>query len=99
MRSKFPLDNQYRIFLLLRGNVWDTLASHIANPDRVARPATGGPRFLHTVRGVLANADLGQIHALLTAHLEQHILTQLAQRLAITSVNTTSDQHRKEAYQ
>lgn len=70
------------LFLLLRESVWATLASHIANPDRVTRPATTGPRFLHTVRGVLASADLPQITALLTAHLEQHILTRLTERLA-----------------
>lgn len=65
------------LFLLLRGTVWATLASHLANPDRVVRPAVAGPRFLHTVRGVLAGSDQHQLHALLTGHLEHQVLTRL----------------------
>jgi hypothetical protein len=67
------------LYLLLRGNVWETVASHIANDDGVAR-AGGRLHYLHTVRGALAGIDRQHLAELLTANLAERALERLIQR-------------------
>ena len=65
--------------LLIRGSVWQTVASHIANEDGVARE-DGRLRYLSTMHGVVVGADRAQLASLLTAGLEMRVLDRLIQR-------------------
>jgi hypothetical protein len=65
--------------LLLRGTVWDTIASHLANDDGVPRD-DGRLRYLHTVRGVLAGADRRQIHDLLAMRISDRLIERFLQQ-------------------
>lgn len=56
------------LYMLLRGTIWPTIASHTANDDGVVRP-DGRLCYLHTVRGALLRADRTQIRAALSAGL------------------------------
>lgn len=67
------------LYLLLRGTVWQTLASHLANDDGVVR-ADGRLRYLHTVHGVLAGVDRAHLSDLLTTTLSRRLLAQFQQR-------------------
>ncbi len=69
------------LYLLLRGTVWQTIASHTANDDGVVR-ADGRLRYLHTARGAVVQADRAQIAALLAADLADRALEQLLERFA-----------------
>jgi hypothetical protein len=65
--------------LLLRGTVWDNIASHLANDDGVPRD-DGRLRYLHTVRGVLAGADRRQIHDLLATRISDRLIERFLQQ-------------------
>lgn len=67
------------LYLALRGTVWQTIASHIANDDGVAR-ADGRLRYLHTLRGVAMRADRDQLTELLSAHLSAAVLDRFVDR-------------------
>jgi len=69
------------LYLLLRGTVWQTIASHIANDDGVTR-GDGRLRYLHTVHGVLAGIDRAHLTDLLTTALARRLLAQFQQRFA-----------------
>lgn len=64
------------LYLLLRGTVWQTVASHIANDDGVAR-ADGRLRYLNTLHGVAIGADRAQIADVLATRLSAQALEQL----------------------
>lgn len=65
--------------LLARGTVWQTVASHRANDLELVED--GRPRYLNTVRSVIADADRPAIRALLAARLEADLLAAVADRL------------------
>lgn len=65
--------------LLLRGTVWDTIASHLANDDGVPRD-DGRLRYLHTVRGVLAGADRRRMHDLLATRISDRLIGRFLQQ-------------------
>ncbi len=67
------------LYLLLRGMVWQTVASHTANDDGVAR-ADGRLCYLHTVRAALIGADREQIADLLAASLSARLLERFIER-------------------
>jgi len=69
------------LYLLLRGTVWQTIASHTANDDGVVR-ADGRLRYLHTARAAVVQADRAQIAELLAADLADRALEQLLERFA-----------------
>lgn len=71
------------LYLLLRGTVWETVAAHTANPDQraLSLEQSGHPRYMHTVRGVLAGVNRDAVRACLAAHLEVRLLSALMQRL------------------
>jgi hypothetical protein len=68
------------LYVLLRGDVWATVASHIANDDGVAR-GDGQLRYLHTVRGVLTGVDRTQLTELCATGLSVRLLERLIARL------------------
>jgi hypothetical protein len=67
------------LYLLLRGTVWQTIASHIANDDGVAR-ADGRLCYLHTARAALIGVDREQIGEFLTASLSARVLGRFIER-------------------
>lgn len=69
------------LYLLLRGTIWPTIASHTANDDGVVRP-DGRLRYLHTVRGAALRADRAQLHAALAAGLAVRTLDQFLAQFA-----------------
>lgn len=68
--------------LLLRGNVVQTVASHVANPEHAGVHDGGGLRYLHSIRGAVAGVDSDHLARLLTAHLTVQMVQTLAQRMA-----------------
>lgn len=66
--------------VLLRGTVWSTIASHLANDDLAS--LDGRLRYLHTIRAGVASLDRMRLKALLTPRLEAQLLTTLIQRMA-----------------
>ena len=67
------------LYLLLRGDVWQTVASHTANDDGIVRE-DGRLRYLHTVQGVAIGADRDQISDLLATSLSARVLEQFIGR-------------------
>lgn len=70
------------IYLLLRGNVWQTIMGHFANSNPGGAPADGQPRFLCSVQAVLAGVDRVYLNELFAARLEAQVLEALSQALA-----------------
>jgi bacterioferritin-associated ferredoxin len=66
------------LYLLMRPNIWDTLATPIGNPEGFIDSS----KSLHTVRSVLAGLDRPRLTELLTAQIETQMLETLAKRLA-----------------
>ncbi|MFP4441055.1 MAG: hypothetical protein ACLFVO_27785 [Chloroflexaceae bacterium] len=67
--------------LLLRGTVWQTIASHIANDDGVPRE-DGRLRYLNTIQGVLIGADRAHLTEVLTRRVARTLLDQFCRRFA-----------------
>lgn len=69
------------LYLLLRGDVWQTVASRTANDDGVLR-ADGRLRYLHTVHGVAIGADRARLADALTVGLSARVLDQFIERFS-----------------
>ena len=70
------------LYLLLRGDVWETVAAHTAQPDRAQTLEDRRPRYLHTVNAVMAGVDRAYLADALTTRLADQMLDAFNQRLA-----------------
>lgn len=70
------------LYLLLRGDVWETVAAHTAQPDRAQVLEDRRPRYLHTVNAVMAGVDRSYLTDALTSRISDQMLDAFAQRLA-----------------
>ncbi len=69
------------MYLLLRGTVWQTIASHVANDDGVVRD-DGRLRYLNTVNAAMLGMDRAHVAEWLTTRLAQRLLEQFHERFA-----------------
>lgn len=67
------------LYLLLRGTIWQTVASHTANDDGVAR-ADGRLCYLHTARSAMIGVDRAHLVDALSVELSARVLDQFIQR-------------------
>ena len=70
------------LYLLLRGDVWETVAAHTAQPDRAQVLEDRRPRYLHTVNAVMAGVDRSYLADALTTRITDQMLDAFGQRLA-----------------
>jgi hypothetical protein len=73
--ERFLDQSALSLYTLLRGTTWQTIASHTANDDGVAR-ADGRLRYLHTARAATLRADPERLRAVLAAGLALRTLDQ-----------------------
>ncbi|MFN8499538.1 MAG: hypothetical protein U0641_16935 [Anaerolineae bacterium] len=70
------------LYLLLRGDVWETVAAHTAQPNRAQALEDRRPRYLHTVNAVMAGVDRAYLADALTSRVADQMLEAFRQRLA-----------------
>lgn len=73
--ERFLDQSALSLYTLLRGTTWQTIASHTANDDGVAR-ADGRLRYLHTARAATLRADPERLREVLAAGLALRTLDQ-----------------------
>ena len=80
--EKFLDRTALSLYLLLRGDVWETVAAHTAQPDRAQALEDRRPRYLHTVNAVMAGVDRAYLAEALTTRIADQMLDAFTQRLA-----------------